>query len=251
MFHAGHNDVNIAKSLAASAEKLGADSVLVVSPCVFKPATVTELVAILSDIAAAAPKTPFWYYHYPGLYGVDFKISEVLAEATTGAHKVPTLAGIKFIDKDMKELSLAKAVANPWSADGQPFGIFVQSDFCLAAIPFGANGSPVITFQSPILHAIRGAYANATAGGSGPNVAAALARAADAQHRMHVLDNILDTNGGKAASRAIFKHLVGIDLGHARAPLTELDDGQAAALLKDLAAAGFDIKRFVPPSSSA
>ena len=98
------------------------------------------------------------YYHYPGLYGVDFEIADVLTEATTGANKVPTLAGIKFIDQDMKALSLAKAVANPWSADNAPFGIFVQSDYCLAAIPFGANGSPVITFQSPILHAIRDAY---------------------------------------------------------------------------------------------
>ena len=196
MFHAGHNDVRIAKQLAAGAEQLGADSILVVSPCVFKPATVQELVAILSEIAAAAPKTPFCpsnaaaehpqycneraalsqlrpgflivaqcsagpvagYYHYPGLYGVDFEIADVLTEATTGAHTVPTLAGIKFIDQDMKALSLAKAVANPWSADNAPFGIFVQSDYCLAAIPFGANGSPVITFQSPILHAIRDAY---------------------------------------------------------------------------------------------
>ena len=211
------------------------------------------------------------YYHYPGLYGVDFEIADVLTEATTGANKVPTLAGIKFIDQDMKALSLAKAVANPWSADNAPFGIFVQSDYCLAAIPFGANGSPVITFQSPILHAIRDAYVghrgchwvvmldsitdeksialfflarytNATAGGSGPAVSAALARAAAAQHRMHVLDNILHVHGGKAASRAIFKHLVGIDLGPARAPLTELDDGAAAALLTALKAAGFDIK---------
>ena len=75
-------------------------------------------------------------------------------------------------------------------------------------------------------------------------MSAALARAAAAQHRMHVLDNILHVHGGKAASRAIFKHLVGIDLGPARAPLTELDDAGAAALLKDLKAAGFDFKRF-------
>ena len=145
----------------------------------------------------------------------------------------------------MKEVSLAKAVPNPFENGvnrKQPFGLLVQGDFCLASMPFATDGSPVLTFQSPILHAIRGAYANATRGGG----AAALHAAAAAQHRMHVLDKILGAHGGKAASRAIFKRLVGIDLGPSRPPLTELDAAGGDALLADLRAAGFDFPRFVP-----
>ena len=79
-----------------------------------------------------------------------------------------------------------------------------------------------------MLIAIRDAYA-----------AGNMAGAVEAQTRMHVLDKLLGAHGGKAASRAIFKHALGIDLGAPRAPLVQLTDAQGEALMQALKAAGF------------
>ena len=89
----GHNSLAEAQGLAAHAEQAGADAIAAVPPTYFKCTTVDNLVDCMAMIASAAPNTPFFYYHVPGLTGGNFDMVEFLEK---GAAKMPNLAGIKY-----------------------------------------------------------------------------------------------------------------------------------------------------------
>ena len=65
---------------------------------VSQPRDVTALVEHLGKIASAAPKTPFLYYHFPEMTGVNIPVYDVLVE---GSKVIPTLSGAKFTSLDL------------------------------------------------------------------------------------------------------------------------------------------------------
>jgi len=77
MFHAGDINIQRAQALAKAAGPAGADAILIVSPCIMRPATLDMLVKIIGMIAAESP-LPSFYYHYPALYNVDFPMASFL-----------------------------------------------------------------------------------------------------------------------------------------------------------------------------
>lgn len=74
MFHAGDVNLNRAISLAAAAKSHGADEILVVAPCIMKPATQDMLIKVIGMVASATT-LPVYYYYYPSLYNVDFPMA--------------------------------------------------------------------------------------------------------------------------------------------------------------------------------
>merc|ERR1719223_1773095 len=154
MFHVGDDSIENAKYLAKNAEAVGVDYILIVSPCIFKPASSLELLEILDEVAAAAPNTPSFYYHYPGVYGVDFKMQEYL-QLAVDKNLVPTLVGVKFIAYDMADFAIASTITKK---DGSTFGLYCRTDYIVATMPFQAAGSPMLTFQTALLVQIREAY---------------------------------------------------------------------------------------------
>ena len=56
-----------------------------------KPESVDALVSYCKDVAAAAPKTPFFYYHFPGITNVHFTAISFLERASK---VIPNLQGI-------------------------------------------------------------------------------------------------------------------------------------------------------------
>lgn len=71
MFHAGDVSLDRAVSLGREAKGHGADEILVVAPCIMRPATQEMLIKVIGMVAAAAD-LPTYYYYYPALYNVDF-----------------------------------------------------------------------------------------------------------------------------------------------------------------------------------
>ena len=75
LFHAGDTSIAKAQYLTSESKKNGADWILLVAPCIMRPATLDDLITTLQTIASKAPDLPMIYYHYPALYGVDFDMS--------------------------------------------------------------------------------------------------------------------------------------------------------------------------------
>ena len=226
LFHAGSTDVRSARVLAAAAEEAGAWAILLVSPgVVFRPLAaadggVAATVALLRDVAAAAPHTPMFYYHYPGIYNVDVSMAAFIPAARAA---IPTFRGVKYIDSQFADLATAQA-----AAAGSGVDFYVQSGFLLPCLPLGCSGTPVFTWQGPFAHAV----AAAVAGGN-------FTAAAAAQTRVLALNAIMAAFNGTPAARAAYKHVFGIDLGPARPPLVDLTQAQEADLVAQLVAGGF------------
>merc|ERR1712139_678941 len=113
-----------------------------------RPANIEDLVSSIKVVAAKAPELPAVYYHYPALYGVDFPM-DVFSEAA--AKHIPTFAGVKFIDGDMKTLTNATGVA-----DGKL--TFFNNDPLLAGLAAGSKGAISYTTIFPLARQMQRAF---------------------------------------------------------------------------------------------
>lgn len=71
-------------------------------PVFFKPGSVAVLTECMSYIAGGAPKTPFLYYHLPGMTFVSLSMPDFLDAAY---ESIPTFAGIKFSDTALQDVT--------------------------------------------------------------------------------------------------------------------------------------------------
>lgn len=231
MVHVGSTDIAQAQALAAAAEAVGADAILIVSPgVVYRPATTLQSVQDLASIAAAAPHTPSFYYHFPGLYGVDLSMLALVQTAFTGGAGNttlwPTLAGVKYIDSNFQDL----AAAAQWAtAAGRPqawyvgTGILLQQ-FAFAGVGAGPQGSPIYSVQ---MKATRPIWEGIAAGN--------WTQAAVGQMNYFAFTNLATC---PCANRAIYRAIYGVDIGPSRRPNIDCTPAQTTAMVAALQAAG-------------
>jgi len=130
----GHHSIAEARTLAEHAErKIAADAIASIAPSYFKPRRLEELVSFCAEVAAAAPATPFYYYHQPGNSGVDLPMARFLELA---APRIPTLAGLKFSHGDLMDFGRCLDFEA-----GRFDVLFGQDETLLAALALGARGS--------------------------------------------------------------------------------------------------------------
>jgi N-acetylneuraminate lyase len=215
--HVGHTDLAQAQQLAAHAESCGADLVAAVGPYYGDAPTLDALVAHLAEIAAAAPGTPFGFYHIPSMTGSSYRPSEVVAALTAAA---PTTAAVKFTDSDLLEFDRTRAAAPGLAA------YFGKDELLPAALACGADRviGTLYNGMAPLAHA----------------VAAAFHRGEPAEaYRLHApfreVATIANRSGGIGFLKALMNGL-GPDAGPARSPWGRLDAG-ARAKVGELAAA--------------
>lgn len=96
----GHNASRDAADLASHAQSVGADAVSATCPSYFKIDSVSGLVECMAEIAEAAPKLPFYYYHIPSLTGSRLSMPEFLSAA---GPRIPNLAGMKYTSPELFE----------------------------------------------------------------------------------------------------------------------------------------------------
>jgi N-acetylneuraminate lyase len=219
--HVGHLSTGAACALARHAQDVGADAISAVAPSFFKPAGNSELVAWCAQVAAAAPKTPFFYYHIPSMTNVTLPVAPFLTEAK---EKIPTLAGIKFTYEDLNDY---RASVEAGGADHQV--LFGRDEILLTGLQAGAIGAVGSTYNyaAPLYVNLMRAYA-----------AGDLATAQREQAKARAFIDVMIRFGGQPAGKAIMK-LVGVDCGPVRLPLRALTPQQESELRAALDAVGF------------
>lgn len=219
--HVGNNCLADAAVLAEHAEKIGADAVAALSPSYFKPGNVETLVESMATLARHAPQTPFYFYDFPGMTGVQLSMTRFLELAP---QSIPNLVGLKFSNTDMTALQHCLRFSQAkWNI------LWGVDEVLLAAWALGVRGAvgSSYNFCAPLhLQAIE-----------------AMERsdwqtAQQLQYRSVHWIEILSRYGYMAAAKYVMTCL-GVPVGPARLPLGNLNDETKQSLRSELEAAGF------------
>ncbi|MFH5884961.1 dihydrodipicolinate synthase family protein [Halalkalibaculum sp. DA3122] len=202
LVHVGHSSLEEAKTLARHAANCSSVAgISTVGPFYRKPDSVERLVDFCREVAAAAPQTPFYYYHIPSLTGVDLPMYEFLERA---AEEIPTLAGIKYSHNDFVDYSRCLQYQ-----DGRFDLIFGSDELLSCGLMLGAEGFIGSTYNLfPLLyHQIFKAFS-----------AGDITEVRKLQNRSMNYVRIIDRYGYAAAAKRLMKRL-GVNCGPARLPL--------------------------------
>ena len=143
MLHVGATSLKESQQLAEAAETLKVDAIASVTPTFFKPANVNVMSEWMSELASAAPNTPFYYYHIPVITNLPATISVKKFLEVCGP-KTPTLHGIKYTAMNLAEFSDLTQVA------GGKYDIMAGlSEQMLAALAMGAKASVSVPYNNP------------------------------------------------------------------------------------------------------
>jgi N-acetylneuraminate lyase len=219
--HVGANCLADSRALAAQAQSLRVSAIAALSPSYFKPKSLDTLIDCCREIASAAPVLPFYFYDIPGFTGVQLSMPEFLKVAPA---RVPTLAGLKFTNPDL--ISYQKCLR----VQSGRFDLAWGLDECLmAALAVGAIGAVGSTynFAAPIYHRLMDAFSRGD-----------LETARAEQQRSLQLIEILAGVGFMGAAKALMG-MLGVDVGPARLPNTNLTAEQTKWLKKALEELGF------------
>jgi N-acetylneuraminate lyase len=202
--HVGSNCLVDARTLAAQAQSLGAYAIAAMAPCYFKPQSVEALVDCCRQIADAAPTIAFYYYDIPVMTGVHLSVPSFL---TAAAENIPSLTGVKFTNPDLATFQRCLRFQ-----DGRFDILWGMDQILLAAMACGARGAvgSSYNFATPIYHRMIQAL-------DCGDLAAARAE----QYRSVQLIELLIDFGYMASGKAIME-MVGVDVGPARLPNSNL-----------------------------
>ena len=204
---AGNNCTSRAAELSVSAEEMGVDALLIVSPY-YNKATAEGLVAHYMTIAHTV-SLPIIVYNVPGRTGVDISVSVCQRIAP-----IPNIVGIKEASNDIvKVTKLCSQCKN--------FSVWTgNDDLIVPAISLGAMGA--ISVISNLLPIRTQAMAKAALSGD-LNTARAL------QQSFQPLTELLFCEPNPIPVKAAMKYL-GYDCGSPRLPLTELSSENKSRL---------------------
>ncbi len=220
--HVGHTSLADARALASHAQRVGAAAIAALPPFYVKPGSVKVLVDCMAEIASAAPDLPFYYYHIPGLTGVNLDMVEFLRQ---GGARIPTLAGIKYSSPTLYELQACVAF------EGGRFNIlFGVDEMLLSGLAAGAHGAVGSTFNfaAPLYHAIMAAFK------AGDLEKAQRLQLLSAQMVLKVVGSYRPLPGLKA-----ILGFAGPSYGPARLPQVALTPAEIDSLRADMAGLGF------------
>lgn len=221
--HVGHNCRNDAMRLAEHAQKIDAWGVGCMAPPFFKPKTVNDLVAFCSEVAAAAPALPFYYYHMPSMTGASFPMVDFLDAARD---RIPNLAGIKYTHEDLMDMQLCRAM------DNGRFDILMGRDeLLICGLALGCSGAVGSTynFMAPLYIDLWDRFAKGD-----------LAGARDLQlTSMRVIQALLKHGDPLICGKAIMKR-IGVDCGSTRRPIVSLNPSAEQDLMRALDELDFD-----------
>ena len=219
--HVGSNCLADARTLAAQAQSLGAVAIAALSPSYFKPQSLDALVACCKEVASAAPETPFYFYDIPSFTGVQFPMADFLALASD---QIPNLAGLKFTNADL--MSYQRCLHSQEGRFDVPWGL---DEYLMAALALGAKGAVGSTynFAAPLYLRLMAAFSKGD-----------LAAARAEQYRSVQLIQLVGGFGFIPAAKTLMG-LLGVEVGPARLPHTNLSPEQSSRLKDGLGRLGF------------
>jgi N-acetylneuraminate lyase len=216
----GHNSLAEARALAIHAQAIGVDAVSATPPSYYKIETSGMLVECMAEIAAAASKVPFYYYHIPVLTGVAIDMVEFMESA---AARIPNLVGLKYTAPKVHEFQACRELMN-----GRFDVVWGSDEMLLSALVVGARGAigSTYNFAAPLYRQIIDAFDRQD-----------LERAQELQMRSVKLVRLMSQYPFHAASKCVLR-MMGLECGPCRAPLASLSKAQEAQLRKDLEESG-------------
>ncbi|GAB5404141.1 MAG: N-acetylneuraminate lyase [Aureliella sp.] len=210
----GCESLMAAADLAAHAEAIGANAISAVSPVYFKPESARGLVLSMQQIASAAPRVPFYYYHIPAATGLRHSILDFVEIASK---QVPNFCGIKFTSPELYDFQACLETQKAellWGVD----------EMLLGGVSAGAHGAVGSTynFAAKLYHEMLTALDKGN-----------LAEARACQSQSQEIVRAFVPFGPRAAQKAMFS-MVGPDCGPPRLPICRLSQedhvGLTAAL---------------------
>jgi N-acetylneuraminate lyase len=221
LVHVGHTSLAECRALAAHAQEIGADGLGCMAPFYYKPARVEDLAAFCAEVAAAAPRLPYYYYHIPSMTGVNFAMADFLRAA---APLIPNLAGIKFTYENLMDFAECQRLEN-----GRFDMVFGRDEILIANLALGGRSAIGSTYNyiAPIFTRLIAAFDRGD-----------LATARAEQARANAIIQVFLRHGGMPAAKAMMA-MIGLDCGPVRLPMRALTAVQIAALEQDLRAVGF------------
>ncbi len=214
--HVGHSSIADSRLLGKHAQEIGADAISAVAAFYFKPGSVQNLVDCMAEIAAAAPKLPFYYYHIPTLTGVGMDMVNFLE---LGEVAIPNLAGIKYTASTLHEY---QACLN--YNKGKFDILFGFDEMLLGALAVGAKGAigSTYTYAAPLYLSIIESFKRQQ-----------IEQTAALQLKSVEMVRCIVKYSPIPAQRAIMK-MLGLDLGNCRLPLRSLTQSEYLELEKSL-----------------
>ena len=220
--HVGGNCLADCRALAAHAQSTGADSIACLSPFFFRPSGAEGLVDWCEQVAAAAPRLPFYFYHMPSMTGLSVNVCEFLRLASK---RIPNLAGVKFTFEDLDDFGRCLELE-----DGRFDMLFGRDEVLLSALKLGARGAVGSTYNyaAPVFQALIAAYNHGDQ-----------SKAADLQAlAVRMINALLECGAHPIAAFKWFMNQVAVDCGPVRLPLNDPTPEQVAVLEAKLEASG-------------
>jgi N-acetylneuraminate lyase len=220
--HVGHTTLGDCKKLASHAQSIGADSTSCMAPFFFKPNSAESLVQWCEQVASAAPKLPFYYYHIPSMTGVSIPAYEFLKIASD---RIPNLVGVKFTYEDLDDFKSCLDFKN-----GRYDLLFGRDERLLSSFAIGARGAVGSTynFAAPIYQKLIAAFEAGDQATAEKHQALAV----------KMIDTLVQGGPSPIATFKWFMKRLGVDCGPARAPLQNPSNAQMAHLEEQLKVLG-------------
>ncbi|KAJ7392858.1 hypothetical protein OS493_010519 [Desmophyllum pertusum] len=195
----GTSNLKDSQELARHAEDTGAPAIALMATSFFTPKSVDDLVEYVRLVADCAPNTPLFYYHIPAWTHVPFLMEDFLRAAVP---RIPTLVGLKFTSIDMFDLGRCLVL------DDERIQILFGGDEILIKC-FG-YGSLCYCWRRELK-----------------------------QYRSQAMVKLGIKYGGHAGVWKTIMRFLGLDLGPARSPLSQLSESQEAEFREELDKIGF------------
>ena len=215
--------------MAQHAAAVGADAIASVPPFYERPQTVLALLDYLSQLASGAPKLPLIYYHIPSHTGVTFKMMDLFDGAAAlgndGSPRLPTLAGVKYVDTDFADWFALTRKYNDTKA------LLFAPEPKLTSFALGVGRGVVLAedFFAPTYAKMKAAFDTHDLG-----------MAHDEQEWKLKAMQALKRYGGGSAERVLYRRLcANVDLGPPRPPKVRMPEADWPCLQSDLAKLGF------------
>ncbi|WP_236973806.1 dihydrodipicolinate synthase family protein [Membranihabitans maritimus] len=207
--HVGASSYRDASALGQHAGEIKADAISTMGPLFLRPQNLDDLIHYCTEIVSCTGDIPFYYYHIPGISGVNFPMIEFLEK---GESELPSLAGIKYTDSNLMDLNLClNASDRKWDI------LYGQDETLLAGLAFGVNGAVGSTYNymAPLYHNIINSFNNG--------------EMEDARKYQQLaakyVRQLIRFGGGVIAGKPIMK-MIGVDCGPLRSPAHNLSSQQ-------------------------
>lgn len=221
--HVGATCIKDSYKMAQHAQEIGAFGIGAMASPFPKAGRVEELVKYCEEIAAGAPKLPFYFYHIPVLNGVYLPMLPFLK---TAEDRIPNLAGIKYTYENLYEYNQCMLYK-----DGKFDMLHGQDESILNGLIMGGAQGGISGTGNYIGNILVGVIEEYNKGN--------IEKARELQnYAQDVINVIAKYRGNIVCGKRIMKFL-GLDLGINRTPFQNITDEEEAVIRKELEAIDF------------